>query len=75
MFIISFTGYDPELYLLAWIIIASVKYSTLLWICLVMIFRFCQSLVLFKISLPATLHLIGMVKGRLVTFICASPLQ
>jgi len=24
MFIISFTGYDPELYLLAWIIIASV---------------------------------------------------
>ena len=25
MFIISFTGYDPELYLLSWIIIASVR--------------------------------------------------
>lgn len=29
MYIISFTGYDPELYLLAWIIIASVSSSTL----------------------------------------------
>jgi N-glycosylation protein len=69
MFIISLTGYDPELYLLAWIIMASVKYHSLVE-SLVMIFSFCRSLVSFKISLPAILPLIGMVKDHHGIFIC-----
>ena len=54
MYIISFTGYDPELYLLAWIIIASVwaPFCNILgWLTS---YRFCRLLALFRISSPAT---------------------
>jgi hypothetical protein len=71
MFIISFTGYDPELYLLAWIIIASVcVLFPVCWSYIDICIRFYQLRVSFKISLPATLHLIETDRDRLVIFIC-----
>ena len=70
MYIISFTGYDPELYLLAWIIIASVSSSNSKAVGPLTLFRFCPLLALFRILSRAIWLLMKMGTSRLGKSIC-----